>query len=136
MNFSQALDRIKWGQPMTRTAWNDSTVYVYRVDHADDRGIHRRVFHALRQTRAGTGNDQNALVKARADGVDGGDRVADRRARGVERLDELDLERPGLFVLPGRPDRADDLGGTYYPEIAKLVRPLSEVEKKAGRGVH
>ena len=31
MDFSQALDRIKWGQPMTRVAWNDSTVYVYRV---------------------------------------------------------------------------------------------------------
>ncbi len=31
MNFSQALDRIKFGQPMTRIAWNDSTTYVYRV---------------------------------------------------------------------------------------------------------
>ena len=31
MNFSQALDRIKWGSPMTRQSWNDPTVYVYRL---------------------------------------------------------------------------------------------------------
>ena len=30
MNFSQALDRIKWGQPMSREAWNNPRVYVYR----------------------------------------------------------------------------------------------------------
>ena len=30
MNFSQALDRIKWGQPMTRAAWDNPAVYVVR----------------------------------------------------------------------------------------------------------
>jgi len=31
MNFSTALDRIKWGMPMTRLAWNDAGTYVYRL---------------------------------------------------------------------------------------------------------
>lgn len=31
MNFSQALDRIKWGMPMTRLAWGDPDTYVYRL---------------------------------------------------------------------------------------------------------
>lgn len=30
MNFSQALDLIKWGQPMTREAWGNPAVYVVR----------------------------------------------------------------------------------------------------------
>lgn len=30
MNFSQALDRIKWGQPMSREAWGNPAIYVYR----------------------------------------------------------------------------------------------------------
>lgn len=42
MNFSMALERIKWGQPMTRLAWNDSATYVYRLNppNADDINIH------------------------------------------------------------------------------------------------
>lgn len=35
VNFSQALDRIKWGQPMTRVAWNDPATYVYRLNPPD-----------------------------------------------------------------------------------------------------
>jgi Protein of unknown function (DUF2829) len=31
VNFSQALDRIKWGMPMTRVAWDDPAVYVFRI---------------------------------------------------------------------------------------------------------
>ncbi len=32
MNFSMALDRIKWGMPMTRLAWDDPATYVYRLN--------------------------------------------------------------------------------------------------------
>lgn len=32
MNFSQALERIKWGQPMTRIEWASPTTYVYRLN--------------------------------------------------------------------------------------------------------
>lgn len=32
MNFSQALERIKWGQPMTRMAWSDPAAYVHRLN--------------------------------------------------------------------------------------------------------
>lgn len=35
MNFSQALDRIKFGQPMTRNAWGDVATYVYRMNAPD-----------------------------------------------------------------------------------------------------
>lgn len=43
MNFSQALDRIKWGQPMTREAWGDPATYVHRLNGADNEkiNIHR-----------------------------------------------------------------------------------------------
>lgn len=36
MNFSQALDRIKWGQPMTRASWNDPGTYVHRLNAPDN----------------------------------------------------------------------------------------------------
>lgn len=36
MNFSQALDRIKWGMPMTRLAWGDLDTYVYRLLPPDE----------------------------------------------------------------------------------------------------
>lgn len=36
MNFSYALDRIKWGQPMSREAWGDRTIYVYRIGPPGD----------------------------------------------------------------------------------------------------
>lgn len=32
MNFSQALKRIKWGQPMTRVEWGNPSTYVYRLN--------------------------------------------------------------------------------------------------------
>lgn len=35
MNFSQALDRIKWGQPMRRAEWEDG-VYVHRLNAPDN----------------------------------------------------------------------------------------------------
>ena len=30
MDFSTALERIKWGQPMSRAEWNDPALYVFR----------------------------------------------------------------------------------------------------------
>lgn len=36
MNFSQALDRIKWGQPMSREAWQDVARYVHRLLPPDE----------------------------------------------------------------------------------------------------
>jgi len=35
MNFSSALDLIKWGAPMTREVWADPRVYVYRLNPPD-----------------------------------------------------------------------------------------------------
>jgi hypothetical protein len=35
MDFSAALDRIKWGQPMSRAAWGNSSVYVFRLNPPD-----------------------------------------------------------------------------------------------------
>ena len=35
MNFSQALERIKWGQPMSRRAWGSVSTYVYRGNPPD-----------------------------------------------------------------------------------------------------
>jgi hypothetical protein len=42
MNFSYALDRIKWGQPMSRQAWGDPAIYVYRLNPPDSEQINRR----------------------------------------------------------------------------------------------
>lgn len=42
MNFSQALDRIKWGQPMSRKAWGDPGVYVYRKPPPDEESLFLR----------------------------------------------------------------------------------------------
>lgn len=42
MNFSQALDRIKWGMPMTRLAWGDAETYVYRLLPPDEDKINIR----------------------------------------------------------------------------------------------
>jgi hypothetical protein len=42
MNFSQALDRIKWGQPMSREAWGDKRTYVYRRNPPDDDALFLR----------------------------------------------------------------------------------------------
>lgn len=39
MNFSQALDRIKFGQPMTRAEWDDPATYVYRLNPPDTEKI-------------------------------------------------------------------------------------------------
>lgn len=36
MNFSQALERIKWGQPMTRAKWEDLKTYVHRLNGDDN----------------------------------------------------------------------------------------------------
>lgn len=42
MNFSQALDRIKWGQPMSREAWNEPRRYVYRRNPPDNDALFLR----------------------------------------------------------------------------------------------
>lgn len=39
MNFSVALDRIKWGMPMTRISWGDTATYVYRMNAPDEHQI-------------------------------------------------------------------------------------------------
>ena len=31
MNFSNALEQIKWGMPMSRSAWGNPAVYVFRM---------------------------------------------------------------------------------------------------------
>ena len=36
MNFSVALDRIKWGQPMTRAKWDDVATYVHRLNGSNN----------------------------------------------------------------------------------------------------
>lgn len=43
MNFSQALDRIKFGQPMSRRAWNDDRVYVFRLEPPLEERINKRL---------------------------------------------------------------------------------------------
>jgi len=48
MNFSAALDLIKWGAPMTREEWDDPRVYVYRLNPPDTDKIN---------IHYGTGND-------------------------------------------------------------------------------
>lgn len=42
MNFSVALERIKWGMPMTREAWGNPATYVYRLVPPDDDKINIR----------------------------------------------------------------------------------------------
>lgn len=42
MNFSSALERIKWGQPMSRAAWSDPAIYVFRLTPPDQDQIARR----------------------------------------------------------------------------------------------
>lgn len=42
MNFSQALDRIKWGQPMSRELWADPRTYVYRPNPPDESTLRLR----------------------------------------------------------------------------------------------
>src|SRR5688572_8197260 len=41
-----------------------SAVNIDRINHTDDRRIHRNVFHSLREARAGSGNYQHPLMKA------------------------------------------------------------------------
>lgn len=36
MNFSQALDRLKWGMPLTRVKWADDKTYVHRLNAPDN----------------------------------------------------------------------------------------------------
>lgn len=43
MNFSQALDRIKWGQPMSREAWGSDAVYVFRLEPPLEHRISKRI---------------------------------------------------------------------------------------------
>lgn len=43
MNFSQALERIKWGQPMSRAAWSDPSIYVYRPNPPNENTMMLRV---------------------------------------------------------------------------------------------
>ena len=51
----------------------DLLAHINRVDDADDRGIHRTIFTALRHTGGTALHDQDNFTNASADRVDGDD---------------------------------------------------------------
>src|SRR5260370_25606494 len=84
--LSESFFTVATTVPITRASCISGlgTHYVDRVDYADYRRIHRRVFHVLRQARARTGHHQYAFMKARADRVHSNNVTAGVRAIQVD----------------------------------------------------
>src|SRR5688572_22003970 len=78
------------------------------IDHADDSGIHRRIFHVLRQPRARTRDNQHAFMKSCADSVDGDDVAARVRSIKIDGPDDEQLLSFQPFVFLRRYDCADN----------------------------
>src|SRR5438128_7335527 len=81
---------------------------IDRIDDPDYGRIHRRIFHVLRQARAGSGHDQHALMKTGADCINSDDVAARIGSVEVNGPNDEQLFSLQSLVLLGRNDCADD----------------------------
>src|SRR5581483_9381459 len=106
---------------------------IDRVDYADDRGIDRRVFHILRQSRARTGDDQHAFMKACADRIDGDDVAACVRPIDVDGPNNSQLFSFQSLVLLRSHDCANDPRDDHARAAA--VTGMASSTLPCGRGM-